>query len=90
MRTTLTLDTDVAELTRQAAAKLGKTLNNIVNEALRAGLDQVENPPKSKPYRTKGKAMGLRKGLSYDKLAKLFKHGEGKTGFYTRGFREVR
>ena len=71
MRTTLTLDPDVAAKARKGAAKLGKPFKEVVNAALRIGLDQVLKPPVSKAYRTKPHAMGLRKGLSYDNIDDL-------------------
>ena len=42
MRTTLSLDDDVLERARAVAAKLRTPFRTVVNEALRAGLDQVE------------------------------------------------
>ncbi len=44
MRTTLSLDDDVAALLKQTLAKSKKSLKQLVNEALRAGLKPV--PPK--------------------------------------------
>jgi hypothetical protein len=38
MRTTLTLDEDVAALLRQRARETGRPFKQVVNEALRAGL----------------------------------------------------
>src|SRR2546426_11751368 len=63
MRTTLTLDPDVAAKAKKGAAKLGKPFKEIVNAALRIGLDQVLKPPASKPYRTRARPLGLRRGL---------------------------
>ena len=47
MRTTLSIDDDVMERARAVAAKLSVPFKTIVNEALRAGLYQVEQPPKA-------------------------------------------
>jgi hypothetical protein len=44
MRTTLSLDDDVLERARAVSAKLRTPLKKVVNEALRAGLDQMESP----------------------------------------------
>jgi hypothetical protein len=38
MRTTLTLETDLARALREEAARSGKPLKRVVNETLRAGL----------------------------------------------------
>jgi hypothetical protein len=78
MRTTLTLHPDVAAKAKRGAAKLGKSFKDVINEALRIGLDEVLNPPAAKPYRTRPHAMGLRKGLSYDNVAELLAHAEGE------------
>ena len=52
MRTTLTIDNDVLERARGIAAKLRTPFKTVVNEALRVGLDHVEQPAKSRPYKT--------------------------------------
>ena len=51
MRTTLTLDPDVAAKARRGAAKLGKPFKSVINSALRIGLDEVLKPAAAKPYR---------------------------------------
>ena len=71
MRTTLTLDADVAVKARKGAAQLGKPFKEVVNMALRAGLDSVLSPPAAKPFRTKPRPLGLAKGLSYDNISDL-------------------
>ncbi len=78
MRTTLTLDPDVASKARKSAAKLGKPFKEVINAALRAGLDQLLKPPAAKPYRTNARPMGLRPGLSYDNVADLIARAEGE------------
>ena len=78
MRTTLTLDPDVAAKAKKSAAKLGKPFKEVINSALRLGLDQVLNPPPAKPYRTKPRPLGLRPGLSYDNISELLARAEGE------------
>jgi hypothetical protein len=78
MRTTLTLDPDVATKARQGAARLGKPFKEVVNAALRAGLEVVLAPPTSKPYRTQSRPLGLREGFSYDSIADLLALAEGE------------
>jgi len=46
MRTTLTLDNDLAQRLKQAAARDGKPFKQIVNDTLRAGLGLRDKPPK--------------------------------------------
>jgi hypothetical protein len=78
MRTTLTLDPDVAAKARKGASRLGKSFREIINTALRIGLDEVLSPPATKPYRTKPRPLGLRRGFSYDDISELLARGEGE------------
>ena len=71
MRTTLTLDPDVAAKIKRGSAKLSKPFKEIVNAALRIGLDEIIKPPVAKAYRTKPRPMGLRRGLSDDNIGEL-------------------
>jgi hypothetical protein len=53
MRTTLTLDDDVAALLKRVLARRKEGLKVVVNEALRQGLRQLGAPPERKAsYRT--------------------------------------
>lgn len=78
MRTTLTLDPDVAARAKQGGARLGRPLKEIINAALRVGLDEVLRPPAPKVYRTHPRPMGLRAGLSYDNVAELSASAESE------------
>lgn len=78
MRTTLTIDDDVMERARAVAAKLRTPFKAIVNEALRAGLDQVEQPAKQSRYETKPHEMGLRNGHNLDNIQELLAQIEGE------------
>ena len=78
MRTTLSLDDDVIERARAVATKLRKPFKTIVNEALRAGLDQVEQPAKRHHYKTEPHAMGLRPGRNIDNIQELLAQIEGE------------
>ena len=51
MRTTLTLDPDVAEQLRKAVAKGDQTFKDVVNAALRRGLNSSETPAPKKRFR---------------------------------------
>ncbi|MEI7781197.1 MAG: DUF2191 domain-containing protein [Planctomycetota bacterium] len=77
MRTTLTLDSDVAERAKADAAAMGKPFKEIVNEALRLGLDALEGRlGMAVPYRTEPSDLGLRSGLTYDDVADLLSRSE--------------
>ena len=78
MRTTLTLNPDVAAKAKRGAAKLGKPFKDVINAALRIGLDEVLKPPAAKSYRTQPRRMDLRPGLSYDNVAELLARAEGE------------
>jgi hypothetical protein len=78
MRTTLTLDPDVAAKAKRSAIKLGKPFKEIINAALRIGLDQVLKPPPSRPYCTTARPLGLRRGFSYDNIGELLARAEGE------------
>ena len=78
MRTTLSIDDDVLERARAVAAKLRTPFRTVVNEALRAGLDQVERPAKRRPYKTKPHAMGLRQDRNLDNIQELLAQIEGE------------
>jgi hypothetical protein len=78
MRTTLTLDPDVAAKAKQGAARLHKPFKEVINAALRVGLDEILAPPVAKPYRTKPRPLGLRRGFSYDNISELIAASEGE------------
>ena len=79
MRTTLTLDPDIAAKAKLGAARLGKPFREVINAALRAGLDQILAPPAARPYRTEPRPMGLRPGFSYHNISELIAAGEGES-----------
>lgn len=74
----MTLDPDVAAKARKGAARLGKPFKDVINQALRIGLDEVLTPPAAKRYRTQPHPLGLRAGLNYDDIAGLLAVGEGE------------
>jgi hypothetical protein len=78
MRITISIDDDVLDRARGIAAKLRRPLRTIVNEALRAGLDQLEQPAKQRPYKTAPHAMGLRSGRNIGNIQELLAQIEGE------------
>jgi hypothetical protein len=78
MRTTLTLDQDVAERAKAVTQKLNRPFKDIVNEALRLGLEQIGKPIKAKPYVTRPHQMGLRAGFNLDNIQELLAQAEGE------------
>lgn len=70
MRTTLTLDDDLAGLLQERARQLGLSFKDVVNKTLRAGLGEAgrrpEHPPKTIPHPYR-----FRPGIDLDKLNQL-------------------
>ena len=58
MRTTLTLDDDLARELKQKANEKGLPFKDIVNRALLVGLQEMEKPRPRKAYRCKTYALG--------------------------------
>jgi plasmid stability protein len=70
MRTTLTLEPDVAEKLRLRMAREKISLKRAVNEALRSGLAKAESKPKVK-FKVEPHAFNFRPGVDLDKLNQL-------------------
>ena len=58
MRTTLTIDDNIAKALKDAAHRSGKSYKQVVNETLRAGLSSNRIVDNAKPYRLKPVSMG--------------------------------
>lgn len=69
MRTTVTLDEDVAARLRQVARERGISFKEAINAAVRAGLTM--NAAEARPYGVESKPMGLRPGVLLDKALEL-------------------
>lgn len=78
MRTTLAIDDDVLDRARSLAAKLHVPFRAIVNEALRAGLEKVQEPARQRPYETRPHAMKVREGRNLDNIRELLAQVEGE------------
>lgn len=80
MRTTLTLDDDVAAKLQAESRRTGRSFKEIVNEALRHGLAARRPGATRKPFRVATRDLGaLRPGLSLDSVANLLEEVEGPT-----------
>lgn len=72
MRTTLTLDDDVAARLQAEARRTGRPFKVVVNEYLRAGLAQRRTAKGLPPFRIEARNMGgPTPGLSYDDIGAL-------------------
>lgn len=72
MRTTLTLDDDVAHQLRELARQRGASFKEVVNDTLRAGLQRGRKPAtRLPPFRVVPKACGFRSGVDVLRLNQL-------------------
>jgi hypothetical protein len=71
VRTTLTLDPDVAERLDQELRRSGKGLKAIVNEALRLGLGLKGKPVRAPRFEVRPHAFGFKAGVDLDRLNQL-------------------
>ena len=72
MRTTLTLDEQIAKALKNAAHRTGKPFKQVVNETLRAGLAADHATAKARPYRLKTVSLGgVVGGVSLEKALQL-------------------
>ena len=77
MRTTLTIDDDVARLVQEEVRRSGDSFKGTVNNLLRRGVTASRNPQPRKRFVVTPMAMGLKPGLSYDCIAELLEEAEG-------------
>jgi hypothetical protein len=78
MRTTLTLDDDVAAKLRALARRTGVAFRQVVNDALRRGLAQPRPTATRERFKVKARDLGrLRPGVSLDNVAQLVEQVEG-------------
>ncbi len=68
MRTTVTLDPDVAAGLRDQMRRRGISFKEVLNESVRAGL---AGAAPSRPYRTPARDLGLRPNLNLDHALRL-------------------
>ncbi|MDQ3700937.1 MAG: DUF2191 domain-containing protein [Chloroflexota bacterium] len=71
MRTTLTLDDDIAAQLREEAVRQRLPFKQVVNTVIRLGLRAGTAPARRPPFRTAACALGLRPGIDPDKLGQL-------------------
>jgi hypothetical protein len=78
MRTTLTLDDDVAARLQAESRKTGRPFKTVVNEYLRAGLAQRRAVKALAPFRVEPVSLGAPlPGRSYDNIGALLEEIEG-------------
>jgi len=79
MRTTLTLDDDVARLLERAQKSRKASFKAVVNDALRQGLSHMTKPAAPRqPYRTPGRSLGCCLVGNVDDVADVLAIAEGE------------
>jgi len=79
MRTTLTLDADVAARLKAAVRQRRRPFKVLVNEALRSGLDAIDQPrPARAVFRTTGFNLGPSLVGSLDNVEEVLSRAEGE------------
>ncbi len=79
MRTTLTIEDDVAVRLERLKAERGDSFKSVVNDALRRGLDALDEPTaERKPYRIKPVSLGRCALPNLDSLHAALVYGEGE------------
>jgi hypothetical protein len=77
VRTTLTIDDDIAVLVEQEQRRTGDSFKETVNRLLRHGLMNAKEKAVTKPFEVTPIPMGLPPGLSYDCIPELLDKLDG-------------
>jgi hypothetical protein len=77
VRTTLTLDDDVAARVTAESRRSGRPFKQVVNEFLRAGLEASRKSGPRKTFKVSARPLGVRAGLDYDNVGDLLEQLEG-------------
>jgi hypothetical protein len=77
VRTTLTLDDDVAAKLELEARRSGRPFKQIVNELLRLALSARRKQQRRRPFTVRARNLGLRPGLEYASVGDLLEQVEG-------------
>jgi hypothetical protein len=77
VRTTITLDDDVAAKLKAEMRRTGRTFKQVVNEVLRGALTARAQRQPPKPFVVHPRPLGLRPGVNYDRISDLIEQIEG-------------
>jgi plasmid stability protein len=78
IRTTVTLDDDVAARVRQESKARGTSFRDTLNELLRLALLGTDQKPARRTLVIQPRQMGFRAGLRHDSVESLLEYGEGE------------
>jgi hypothetical protein len=71
MRTTLTIDDDIAGRIEERRRRDGQSLKQVINRLLREGLRHDQRPAEARKYRTKTHKLRLRPGFDPARFNRL-------------------
>ncbi len=71
MRTTLTLDDDLAGILKKRSRELGLPFKEMVNNALRKGLQEETPTPKRNVITVRPHDFGFKAGIDFDRMNQL-------------------
>jgi hypothetical protein len=77
VRTTLTLEDDLAAKLRAEAQQSGEPFKQIVNRVLRLGLKTRTQAKALPPFKVRTRDLGLRPGFDFDNIEELLEKIEG-------------
>jgi plasmid stability protein len=77
IRTTVSLDDDVAARVKRESLSRGASFRDTLNDLLRAALLGVDNKPRRRVLAIQPTHMGHKPGLNYDNIESLLEYGEG-------------
>jgi hypothetical protein len=78
VRTTLTLDDDVATKLKTEARRSGRPFREVVNDTIRRGLASRQDAKRAAAFKVMARDLGeLRLGISLDSVADLLERVEG-------------
>ena len=77
MRTTLTLDEDVAAKLRQEMVRMGASMKDVVNVFLRRGLEAPREEDIARPFAVESRPMGLKAEVDLDDISGLIDYLDG-------------
>ena len=77
MRTTLTLDDDIAARLQDEVRRTGQPFKTVVNELLRTGLAQCTAAKNVEPFKVEPFSSKITPGLSLDSISTLLEEVEG-------------
>ena len=78
IRTTLTLDEDVAERVKEESRARADSFRNTLNDLLREALLHLQTESRSRSLEIRPSHMGFRPGINHDDIESLLEFGEGE------------